>query len=366
MIKKKKMPKIALITIHIGNNFGSILQTIATCKILERGGNSVTVIDYIPDRVTFRNYVKGAFTSVKRLIWRCIFLPVYIKNKSIYRSYLKKYCNLSKPIYSYHDFSIKCPIADIYVTGSDQVWNSIHNQGFDHRYFFAGINGKKISLSSSIGREKIDIEEKNLFKEYLGSYSALSVREESAVSILNELGLSSIQLLDPTLLLSKDEWKFYMSQRLIKEKYLLLYLPYNIVNEEKIIKSARMLADKQNLKIVTFSWTLKNHSYADKTVKFASPGDFLSLFNYADLIITNSFHGTAFSINLNKQFWVYQPSSFSTRITSIIDLTKLNSRLLSDIIALKDMEEIDYSPVNEILEKERKKGRDFIENILRN
>lgn len=355
---------ISLITIHVGNNFGSVLQTIASCTILEKMGNIVTLVDYRPDRVTFRNYVKGAFSSLPKFMWRILFLPIYLKNRHIYSSYLKKFCRLSKPIYSYQKFAEHCPSADIYITGSDQVWNSKHNQGFDNRYFFAGINGPKIALSSSIGRTNLDEKEKNLFFKYLSSYSDISVREESAVELLKRIGLKSTQILDPTLLLSKSEWTNFITKRIVTDKYLLLYIPYNIENKNIIINSAKKIAKDRNLKMVTFSWTIANETYADKTIKFASPGDFLSLFYFADFIITNSFHGTAFSINLNKQFLVFQPSAFSTRIESILNLTGLKGRLLTNELTWDSIAHINYEYVNHILESERLKGIEFIKTAL--
>lgn len=355
---------VSLITIHVGNNFGSVLQTIASCKILENMGHDVTVVNYQPDRVTFKNYIKGAFSSLPKFIWRIIFLPIYLKNRHIYSSYLNKYCRLSKPIYSHQTFAEHCPSADIYVTGSDQVWNSKHNQGFDNRYFFADIDGPKISLSSSIGRTDIDDNEKALFNKYLSHYSSISVREESAVELLKSMGISSTLLLDPTLLIPKSDWANYMSSRIIKDRYVLLYLPYNIVNKQIIIDSAKKIAKDKNLKIVTFSWTIAKESYADKTIKFANPGDFLSLFYYADYVITNSFHGTAFSINLNKQFWVFQPSAFSTRIDSLLNLTDLKGRMLSKELTDENLTPIVYDSVNTILESERNKSIDFLKNSL--
>lgn len=355
---------VSLITIHVGNNFGSVLQTIASCKILEDLGLNVTVVNYRPDRVTFKNYVKGAFSSLPKFIWRVIFLPIYLTNRHIYNSYLNKHCRLSKPIYSHQNFSEYCPPADIYITGSDQVWNSKHNQGFDNRYFFAGIDGPKIALSSSIGRTEIDDNEKALFNKYLSNYTSISVREESAIELLKSIGISSTLLLDPTLLIQKSDWTNYMSSRIVKDRYVLLYLPYNIVNKQIIIDSAKKLAEDKNLKIITFSWTIANESYADKTIKFANPGDFLSLFYYADYVITNSFHGTAFSINLNKQFWVFQPSAFSTRIDSILNLTGLKKRMLSGTLKDENLSPIVYDDVNTILESERKKSIDFLKTAL--
>lgn len=360
------MKKVGIITLHVGINFGSILQTIATCKLLEHLELTPIVIDYKPDRVLFKRYIYGAFKSVTKFVWRIVFLPTFLRNRKIYSSYLKKYVKLSNEIKSKDNLHDLCPKCDVYITGSDQVWNSIHNEGFDGKYYFEGMPDKslKIAFASSIGREDLDESEKPIVQKLLKGYKAISVREDSAVKILLKLGIDSIQILDPTFMLDRFQWKYYMSNRIVYEPYLLIYTPYNTVDKELIYRSARNLSSRYGLKVITFSWNMRSEKLADRTIKFADPGDFLSLMNYANFVITNSFHGTAFSINLNKQFLVFQPSSFSTRIESILRKTNLTGRMLFSELKDTDLSEIDYSNVNEILENERKLAKDFLIKAL--
>lgn len=359
------MKKISFITVHVGSNFGSILQAIATSQLLKSIGYRVELINYIPERVSFHYYMKGALSNVKRFIWRLFNLPVFFVNRKVYDDFLRKNCNVSSPIYSKDDFNSKCPKADVYLTGSDQVWNSKHNQGLDTHYYFGGVDGVKIAYASSFGTTKLPDDEYEQVKCLLKEYKAISVREKSAVNILSTMGYEAAQVLDPTFMLDRNKWKQFMSDRLVKEPYILMYLPYNIVDKNIIYKTARKISQKHNLKVITFSWDYFTDGYADKTMRFCNPGDFLSLMYYAEYIITNSFHGTAFSINLNKQFWVYMPSGFGTRIKSIVDLCDLNNRLLeNEIDDYRIDENIDYEPVNLILERERKKAIDFLKKSI--
>jgi hypothetical protein len=166
-------------------------------------------------------------------------------------------------------------------------------------------------------------------------------------------------------MLDRDEWKKYASKRLVNEPYLFVYLPYNIVDKELIYRTVRKIAAKKNLKVVTYSDSIVKENNADKTIFFVDAGDVLSLFYYADTIITNSFHGTAFSINLNKDFWVYKPSSFYTRIANILTLCQLSDRLLENEITIKQVNEvIDYSSVNAVLQREREVTLDFLKKAL--
>ena len=361
--KRKTMRKnltASLITIHTGFNFGSVLQTIASTRFLSDLGVETTVVNYIQPNYTYKNYFKGLFTSAKSFLYTVLGIPYMVLNNIIYGRYLNKYCVLSKPIYKKDSFEKCCPRSDFYITGSDQVWNTNYN-GVDMRYFFSGIEGTKISFSSSIGKDILDAETRQMLCEGLKDYKAISVREQSAVDILSTLGLSSELILDPTFVLNKQEWSQYGTKIHPREKFILMYLPYNIKDKDLIYKSARKIAKKDGLKIFTFTWGVRSDKYADKTFHFCSPGDFLSLMLQAEYVITNSFHGTAFSINLNKQFWVYMPSAFSTRIESVLAQFALEDRLLSSIIDDKQISKtINYDNVNDILDKERRRTCKFM------
>jgi len=322
------------------------------------------VVNYIPLRVTWKRFWRHSLNFVT-FLHHLYSLPNRLLNNRIYNGYLEKYCKVSKPIYAEDDFVMVCPKADYYITGSDQVWNIKHNEGIDTRYFYDGIKGIKIAYASSVGNETLTEEEKKVFTKFLSEYKAISVREESAKKILCDLGFDATHLLDPTFMLNFTDWKKYATPQKIKNPYVLVYLPYNISDKALVYRSIRKIAIKKQLKVVSFSWGYRKDRYADKTIRYASPGDFISLMIYAEYVVTNSFHGTAFSINLNKQFWVYLPSAFITRVTSIMELCGLGDRKLSDEITDEAIEQkIDYIPVNKILDSERQKSIDFLKKSL--
>ena len=166
-------------------------------------------------------------------------------------------------------------------------------------------------------------------------------------------------------MLKSYDWVRFCTKRLIKSPYILAYIPYNIVDKNLIYRSINRIAKEKGLKVVTFSWNWFRDKNADYTVRFTSPGDFLSLMIYADCVVTNSFHGTAFSVNLNKDFWVYMPSKFPSRIESILKLCKLEDRVLSEVITNEQMEQhINYDQVNDILDEERNKAYSFLRKSL--
>lgn len=359
------MKTASFITIHVGFNFGSKLQAIATFEILKNVGYNPICVNYIPSRVTYKRYWKEAIVNPIKFLWRLIYFPIYLITRRNFDGYLKKHCNMSKPFYAEDSFSEKCPKADVYISGSDQIWNSIHNEGCDKHYFFDGIDGEKIAFASSIGMSSLPINYASYMKKALSSYKAISVREFSAIGLLNDLGIKATHVLDPTLMLTNEEWCKFATKRLVKAKYLFVYLPYNIKDKELVYRTARRIANKKRLKIIAYSDNIIKDRFADKTIYFVSPGDVLSLIMHAEVVVTNSFHGTAFSINLNKQFWVYMPTSFSTRISSILDLCQLNNRLLVEEISDEQISYvIDFKLTNAILQQERNKSYDFLTKSL--
>lgn len=365
------MKKVSFITIHVGANFGSVLQTIATSETLKRLGYEPICVNYIPPRVTNKRFwLLGDVSLGKKILrffWKFYALPERLINHRKYQGYLAKYVSLSAPIYPEDNYAHKCPQSDVYMTGSDQVWNMKYNEGLDTHYFFDGIFGKKISFASSVGYTELIDGGKEALKIYLSGYSSLSVREDSAVELLASLELKAEQLLDPVFMLNDTEWKGYTeSERKVKEPYLLVYAPYNTVDKSLIFRHARRIAEGEGLKVVTFSWTYFKDKDADYSIRFAGPGDFLNLMMNAEYIITNSFHGTAFSINLKKRFWVFLPSGFTTRITSVLTRFGLTERLIEDEVPADwDYKQpVDIARIEEVLAEERAKSLDYLTRAI--
>lgn len=362
--------KTAFITVHVGENFGSALQAIATQRILEQVDTEPTLINYIPPRVTFSGFLKRGLKSPKDIVRMLLKLPCFLKNKKIFESFVKKHSNISAPIYEGDDFAKKCPKADCYITGSDQVWNFVYNEGFDEHYFFQGIHGRKISYAASMGMTELNEDEKQCMTQSLRDYDYLSVREESGREVLSGLGFDDVQvLIDPTLMLDKDEWAKYASPRLIDESYLFVYMPYNASDEEAHYKVIRQIAAEKDLKVVSFSLTYLKDNRADITLHYPSPADFLSLMLYADYILTNSFHGTAFSINLNKDFAAIKPNKFESRVTNILTTVGLMDRLVNGLLVSevtdKILSTINYDKVNAVLDQKRSEAIEYLKSVIK-
>lgn len=364
------MKKASLITIHSINNFGSVLQTIATVKLLEAHGVKTTVVNYQrdQDRLSYALHNKEVKNCIP-IIRRILFSPLSIIRTCISRKFLRSKVSVSSPIYSKDDFLKKCPKGDYYITGSDQVWNSLHNKRLDKHYYFDGFPDGviKIAFSASFGREKLNKDEYYEVKRMLNSYKAISVRESSGKEIVESMGYKVEHILDPTMLVEQEGWSYYATKRKYFHPYIFVYLPYNLHDKDIIYRSAKAIAKNKHLDIVAFSNGILPIKAADRTLRSGNPGEVLSAFYYADYIITNSFHGTAFSINLNKKFFVYMPTGFGTRIASLLKLFTLQNRLLQpdEIVSSAKIEtDIDYTAINSLLDKERQKAHTFLSNAL--
>lgn len=357
--------KVDIVTLHYINHYGSLLQTYATCKLFEKLGYIAEIVDYVRPNADERIQLEEALkvkgykkTSVKGIIF---IVSKIIENKSRKRfsnRFIKKYIPMTRRYKDYEDLVKNPPKADIYVTGSDQTWNSDYNGGVLPAYYldFAPEGSKKIGYSVSIGMSEFHADEIEQIKKYIMQYAAISVREASAKRMIENLGYNKVtHILDPTLVLNKNDWKSLVAKRLVKEKYIVIY---KLNHNPELENFSIALAKEKGYKLVRMSYYL-NH-FREKGKMFYSPEveEFLSLIYYAEHVITDSFHCVAFSLNFNKDFFAFYPDKYSTRIKSILELTGTTHRA----VGTPDFssKSIDYGYVNETLERERDKAGCFV------
>ncbi|HBC30957.1 MAG TPA: polysaccharide pyruvyl transferase family protein [Clostridiales bacterium] len=366
--------KISVITLHTVKNYGSVLQTYATQKKFEHMKVEVEFVDYWRKNTQDHNLLHTFLSNSKkwnqnpftRFIYKTIEYPSIHKRIHVFNRFLKQYIHLTPYRYlSYEELKANPPQADIYCTGSDQVWNSDCNGGIERPYFLEYVpKGKKrIAYAASFGKSKLSEKEQNMTKPLLQKYSMISVREDSGADILSNMGIDSVQILDPTLILKLDEWKRLMAKRQVRQEYLLIYQ----LNKNRDFDSyAKNFARKKKLKLIRLSYDYYHIIKPGHIMYCPTVEEWISLFYYADYIMTDSFHGTAFSINFNKQFSVFFPPKFSSRLASILQLTGLENRRVIDCDNFEQAESIiDYHPVNEILAKEREKADAFLAKAIK-
>lgn len=369
------MKKVLIVTIFDNPNFGTYLQTIALSLILKKYRLDVEVLNY---ERPFRHRLKKIFGSYK--IYLALQIVYYIlrgfykrySQQQACKSVVKRFVKVSRTYYDYNQILKDVPVADIYLTGSDQVWNTIHNNGIDKTFYlaFAPQDSVKVSYAASIGMDCIPIEYKRQIAEMLSKYKKISVREEANISLLSEIGIASELVLDPTLLLNRDEW--LKITPLIKENdpYILVYSVESESINKLVGKVAKEVSNILGIKTIEISYgnAINKIVECDEHISYATPLDFISYIAYAEFVVISSFHGTAFSVNFNKQFITIAPERFSSRIDSLLKIINLRERKLSyfdanNICALCD-NPIDFSECNFNIQKYREKSFKYIENNI--
>ena len=365
-----KKKKIEVITLHRIVNYGSVLQAYATQYIMEKIGFNVEFVDYYPERMHILGMlkrIKGKNEKLKksfllRTLARIIIFPSYLKRFYVFKKFIKEKLNLSKTVYKTKEQLEKdIPQADFYCTGSDQVWNTGWNEKIDEPFFLNFAPKDKIcfSYASSFGKSQLEEWEKKKTKELLGKYKYLAMREKSGVQILNDLGIKEgINVLDPTLLLTKDDWNSLISDKYKNKKYIFMY---NINRNAKLDEYAKKLSKKKKIPVITVSYQFHDFFKFGKVKVNPKVQDFLSLIANAEYVLTDSFHCTAFSINFNKNVLIAYPEKFSTRLASIVEITGLTNRVIDDYDDISICERnINFDYANEQLKKERDKSIQYI------
>ena len=358
--------KLGIISIHYGVNFGSSLQAYALPKYIEDKFPNIEaeVINYIPPRYRLKNRYKyiGGNSIIKKIAW-CVRIANQIKNNKKYESFLKHHTSISTKIFDEETARKRYNNFDCLIAGSDQIWNSDYNQGFDSMYYlgFTDEKTKKIAYAASCGKDDFPQSEWDDMKEYLSSFSDISIREKQMADTMKEKGIECQFVLDPTYLLSKDEWKQLEKKESIKEDYLLIYLLD--VDGKDIIEWSVKLAKKKNLKTVLIKNGLPIDKYTvDYVMRNKTPDSYIWLFRNASFVVTNSFHGTSFSINMERQFVVFKRQKYNSRIDSILGAMGLEDRCINlDTVDIKD---IDYSLVEPKKAKLLNESKKFLERAL--
>ena len=371
--------KASVITLHTVDNYGSVMQTYATQQVLKDFGYDVEFVDYwrkdnLPAQRAVKLLKSGTLQKLKPVWGICgftrnatIFLleKMIEDRKSPMWKFLEKHVQLTTMRYSSFEDLVKTPpAADVYITGSDQVWNSIWNQGIDKAYFldFAPKDKPRIAFSASIGRESLDVDETLETKELLGKYEAISVREQSAVDLLESMGIKSTLILDPTLMLDADAWRKLAAPIKLAKSYLLIY---QLNPNKQMDEYAECLAKRKGWEIVRIGFGQSDRKKAGTCVMLPSVEKFLGLFCSADCVLTDSFHATAFSLNLGTDFISVLPGRFGTRITSILKLTGTENRLLTNFDDFDIVDRnIDKTMVKKLLQEKRVDGYKWLKKAL--
>lgn len=367
--------KIGIITIVRVNNYGAELQAYATQKVLRDLGYDAEIIDYLfykhpryintkESKPLFKyNFKKkiAEFLYPRISKYRILFQGNGLdlqRQKRFEAFHLANTC-FSDEYRSMENLKEAQMDYDAYIVGSDQVWNPGNYTSLDPYFLkFAPKGKRRISYASSFGVSSLPADTLDYYRQSLNDLDHISVREKNAVDIVKEVsGREAQWVLDPTLLLDADSWREVAKYpEGLPSQYVLLY---ELTPCPDLKKHAKQIAASKGCKVVRITKDARQMEPDEDVINImdAGPAEFVGLFDKAEFVLTNSFHGTAFSINLNKDFFVVTPArkKNNSRQQSLLSLMGLEDRLLYEGATMPtDSVSIDYTAPNAQLDIQRK------------
>lgn len=356
--------KVGIVTIHTTFNYGAVLQAIATVAFFRNRGYEAELIDYTNDHI--QEQLKLSYKQDGKVTG---YLKTFIRNTVFGR--LKYYKQAFGDINQYYHLSRKYNNKteleeeefDILVSGSDQLWNPLITGDMDSIFMLDfGKAQRRISLASSIGSTALEPQDLSKLINALKNFDYISVRESFAKNQLQQYVENDIKVLaDPTLLLDRDYWWNELASKSKyankEEKYIVTYFAGGNKNSHREI--IRQYAEKLNLPVWTIQYSNYTWKESSKKILGATAEDFVALIANAELVITDSFHGTAFSLNMGSNFVALTNKANPVRVKELLD--KMN---LLDRIDMKpeDYKEVDYDKVKDRLNAFRQDSIDWLEN----
>lgn len=327
--------KILTTTLHSIDNCGSCLQAYALQQYFLQLGHQNKIIDYRP------NYAKNNGSPLKYFAKKIIFGKAIKKREQVFKEFVDKYLLVTEQNFTTYDELEKANLqADVFVTGSDQVWNPYFPCGRDLVYYLEFAKGKKVAYAASIGKNPIPEQEINYIAEMVKEFKNISLREKSSLDFFEEKGIKAEWVCDPTLLQDKHFYENILVKKDI-EKYILVYLVEKSDLLDAILAYYR---EKYGYKVV-YVGSFLNRCKCDINYTDIGPREFLGLISGAELVVAGSYHALLFSCIFKKEFAIlpYKNNARMEEFLNYIDMSECYIKNLDMIEAIKvvDWERID-------------------------
>lgn len=364
--------KIGILTFHRAINYGAIFQAYATLTFLKALGHDAEIIDYWPKEheqeyklVNFKNFRKRSFLSKAKFVFDTSI--AYSRKKKRHEGCLR---------FIYEEFKLSNNVKyktgesiedtyDVVIYGSDQIWRkkkyiNIDN-GFDRVFWGAyPLNAKKrVSYAASMGVVDSNKEDEVIITKLLSNFDSISVRETDLKKLIDKAGYKSVLCIDPVFLLSKSRWEAIIPKDFyIKDKYILFY--HHSFSQDAL-SLVQDLAKKMKCRIIEVNATVIPAAFGKRYFNTAQPGEFLGLFRDAEFVVTTSFHGTAYSVLMEKQFYALGMGKNSQRSRTLLDYAGLSDRYIDDLNHLCELD-INYTEVNKSIEPIIETSKQFLKH----
>ena len=380
---------IGILTLYGLDNYGSVLQAYALQMTLEKLEYKSEIIAYSVDQTpsilfgygisslkmqgfssTLRSmsgFISKFFSEKLGAILRCD--THCVPNCDLFSDFRLKYLRITHQIYYPKILKKTPPEYDAYISGSDNVWKMADAFGISDggaRFYldFVPENKKRISYAPSMGDPHIHPRHQKRLTQLLSHIQYLSVRGKTTAAALSELtGRNIVSVCDPTLLLTPDDWNVLITApSKVSESYVLVYVIHPEPIDSPAYLFAEAIADRMQFQVKYIGYHFEKGKPVYTTVSIS---EFLESFKYASLIVTNTFHGTMFSIIFRRNFYVFKPKQGPTRIVDVLDEVGLSQRLVTSVDEANTLEPyIDYSQIEERIQKFRNDSLSWLKNAL--
>ncbi len=379
--------RIRTITCHDVGNYGASLQAYSLMRHLQGLGHDVKVIDYLPDYkppchslATFYNSGRAAVVY-RHAPWLKPLMAFWQNRKELrfqkrrrafggfkarcLRTTARAYRNNGELAEAMAGVGSCCGdlAADLYIAGSDQIWNPYYGNGFDPAYYcdFVADPSRCISYAASFGKATLSAAEREFIKPRLANFRALSVRESTGVGLARSMGYDARQVVDPVFLTARDDWES-LAVRPRKEGYVLVY--DFLHNDPRIERLACALARRRGLEIVAVN-DKGRLAYADRNVRSAGPAEFLGYIRNAGHVVATSFHAAAFSVIFERDFYIFPMKGHgnSSRMTDFLRSVGLERRFVVGEATVADAP-IDFARVRRALAPQVEASKQWLASHL--
>lgn len=359
--------KIGIVTFHFVNNFGGALQAYALQKTIEEKCDCDTeIINYRNWFIRLTDYIRIFPITTKLDEMMQGFLTIGLRKRRIkkFKMFMQDNCNLSREYLSNASLIKNSPCCDKYICGSDQIWNPVLTGGVAKPYFleFEKDKKKKIAYAPSMGTQKIPLFWLQKMSKYIKNIEYVSIRESSSIQTVEEIvGHEVERFIDPTFLLEEGQWKNIAKCPVNISKYILVYM---MQKDNEVYEHVLWMKRKWKLPVVDISRYGYKPDFVDQSLVDIGPDEFIGLFQNAQYVCTNSYHGLVFSIIFRKKICLIPSKRFGDRISNLLQVLELEHKEKQN-----DMEsymlEYNTEHVQKVIDREKEKALKYLCKCLK-
>jgi hypothetical protein len=367
--------KIGIITYQRAHNYGALLQLYSLKIYLLQNNHEVEVIDYWPkyhsaEYALFHRFSELLLkTKIKRILLFIFDFYRILKRRNGYLGFIENNLGLSKSVIFVTKEELNKQNFELVIYGSDQIWRR-HNlpnfKEFDEVYFGNSLQAKKkITYAASMGEINLGMADRAFIQSTLKNFDTISVRELSLKNEIKNLVDKQISLvLDPVFLLNKNTWIEQLKLPSKKDKYVFLY---QLLNSDDSLLVTKKAADFYTSDVIEIPGTSVNpFLWSKRYYQTASPIEFLSLIKNAEFVVSTSFHGVAFSIIFEKQFYALGMGNNSGRVKDLLASVNLQDRYIDNVEEANFTSLIDYVSVKKMLKPLKENSIQFLKESISN